>query len=178
MTRAHIALGANLGDRLTSMASALSRIGELDETVVLAVSRVYESEAWPDADASVFANAVAVVETGLAADALLEALHEIEEALGRERGTPNAPRSIDLDIILFGSEEWDTPALQIPHPRFQEREFVTRPLLEVDARATLPDGSPAAPAAVLVGRIVKELGALPGFEHMTHGPGSRAQYTD
>lgn len=167
MTCAHIALGANLGDRLSSLSSALVRIGEIAQTDVTAVSRVYESEPWPDVSAPAYANCVAVLETTLAADTLLEALHEIEEALGRERSVPNAPRTIDIDIILFGDETWDTPVLQIPHPRFLEREFVMVPLLEVDPRAELPDGSRVESTSVKVGRIMRELGAVPGFEDIT-----------
>lgn len=169
MTRAYVALGGNVGDRLAALASALKLIDDLDDTAVLGVSRVYESEAWPDAGDPAFANAIAVIETGLEADVLLGLLQGIEDALGRERGVRNAPRTIDLDIILFGDEEWDAPALTIPHPRFLEREFVVGPLLEVDPDATLPDGSPVAGVRVSAGRITGVLGLVPGFEDITHG---------
>jgi 2-amino-4-hydroxy-6-hydroxymethyldihydropteridine diphosphokinase len=170
MTRAYIGLGSNLGDRLETLASALSAVDALEDTAVLAVSQVYESEAWPDASAPPFANAVAVVETSLEADVLLRLMGEIEAGLGRETGSRNAPRTVDLDIVLFGDEEWDGPEVVIPHPRFQEREFVVRPLLEVDPLVIMPDGSPVSDHKVAVGRITGTLGMLPGFEDVTQGP--------
>ena len=170
MTRAYIGLGANLGERLHTLAAALRAIDELPGTSVVAVSRVYESEAWPDPDAPPFANAVAVVETAFEADVLLRLMKEIEAQLGRESAGPNAPRPIDLDIILFGDEEWTGPELVIPHPRFTEREFVLLPLLEVDPLVTMPDNSPICADGVTVGRITGTLGMLPGFAGITHGP--------
>ena len=170
MTRAYIGLGANLGDRLETMAGALKAIDDLEDTAVVAVSEVYESEAWPDASAPPYANAVAVLETGLEADVLLRLMQEIERALGRTPGSENAPRVIDLDLVLFGDEEWTGPDVVIPHPRFEEREFVVRPLLEADPLVSMPDGSPIRVDKVRVGRITGALGLLPGFEDVTQGP--------
>lgn len=170
MTKAYIALGANVGDRVATLATALARLDALEDVRVAAVSRVYESEAWPDATDPAFANAVAVVETGLEADVLMRLASEIETDLGRQPGPRNAPRPIDLDIILFGDEEWDGPELLVPHPRFLEREFVVRPLLEVDPLVTMPDGGGVPVDQVSAGWITGDLGALPGFEGITRGP--------
>lgn len=170
MTRAYIGMGANLGERLHTLAGALGAIDALPETAVVAVSRVYESESWPDPTAPRYANAVAVLETALEADVLLRLMKEIETDLGRADAPRNAPRTLDLDIVLFGDEEWESPDLVIPHPRFPEREFVVRPLLEVDPLVSLPDGSPVGDDRVSVGRITGALGTIPGFEDVTRSP--------
>lgn len=170
MTRAYVGLGANLGDRLENIAAALRAIDDLEDTAVVAVSEVYESEAWPDPAAPAYANAVAVVETELSADTLLRLMGEIEAALGRAPDARNASRPIDLDIILFGDEEWDGPEVVIPHPRFLERDFVVRPLLEVDPLVVMPDGSAVCDDKVAVGRITGVLGLVPGYEDVTRGP--------
>lgn len=178
MTRAYIGLGANLGERLHTLSEALKRVDDLPETAVVAVSRVYESEPWPDPADPPFANAVAVVETALEADVLLRLMGEIEEALGREPAPANAPRPVDLDIIIFGDEEWTGPELVIPHPRFAEREFVVLPLLEVDPLVTLPDGSPVSAENVRVGRVTRLLGVLPGFADITHARADAGEAED
>jgi len=170
MTRAYVGLGANLGDRLATIASALRAIDELESTAVVAVSEVYESEAWPDPSAPAYANAVAVVETELSARTLMRLMGEIETVLGRVPDVRNAPRPIDLDLILYGDEEWEGPEVVVPHPRFLEREFVVRPLLEVDPLVTMPDGSAVTADKVAVGRITGVLGMVPGFEDVTRGP--------
>jgi 2-amino-4-hydroxy-6-hydroxymethyldihydropteridine diphosphokinase len=171
VTRAYIGLGSNLGERLHTLADALRAVDELPETAVVAVSRVYESESWPDPSAPPYANAVAVAETALQADVLLRLMKEIEADLGRAPGPRNAPRTVDLDIVLFGDEEWEGTELVIPHPRLAEREFVVRPLLEVDPLVTMPDGTPICDDRVSVGRITGTLGTLPGFADLTRGPG-------
>lgn len=174
MTRAYIGLGANLGDRIATLTAALARIDALEEVRVASVSRVYESEAWPDAADPAFANAVAVVETGLEADVLMRLMEEIETDLGREPGPRNAPRPIDLDLILFGDEEWDSPHMVVPHPRFLEREFVVRPLLEVDPLVSTPDGAGIPVDRILGGWVTGDLGVLPGFEDVTRSPAADA----
>ncbi len=167
MTRAYVALGGNVGDRVHMLAEALRAIDESPGVRVLAVSRVYESESWPDLSESPYANAVTLVETSLQADAFLRLLKELESRLGREPGPPNAARVIDLDIVLFGREEWASPALTIPHPRLLEREFVVVPLLEVDPDARLPDGKRITSEGASEGRITGVLGVLPCFEEVT-----------
>ncbi len=168
---AYIGLGSNLGDRIATLGAALDALDGLPNTSLVAVSQVYETEPWGVADQPRYANAVARVDTGLATDQLLAALHDIEDSLGRVRGERYGARTIDLDILLFGDEEWDAPELVIPHPRLAEREFVVRPLLEIAPHVRLPDGSAPDPRAAREGRIVTALGPVPGFEHLTVSPG-------
>ncbi|TDB38292.1 MAG: 2-amino-4-hydroxy-6-hydroxymethyldihydropteridine diphosphokinase [Actinobacteria bacterium] len=173
-TLVYIALGSNLGDRAGNLAAALSAIGGLPDTEGLAVSRVYESEPWGGVEQPGYANAVAVVSTELSADQLLSALQEVEESLGRVRAERFGPRTIDLDILLFGDEEWVRPDLTIPHPRMLEREFVVVPLLEVDPDAKMPDGSSVGRQHATLGRITGVLGAVPGFSRVTVVSGDAA----
>ncbi len=167
----YIGLGSNLGDRPATLAAALDALDRLPGTSLVAVSQAYETEPWGVADQPRYANAVAHVDTGLTADQLLAALHDIEDSLGRSRGERYGARTIDLDILLFGDEEWDAPDLVVPHPRLAEREFVVRPLLEIAPDVRLPDGSALDPRAAREGRIVAALGPVPGFEHLTIAPG-------
>jgi hypothetical protein len=111
-----------------------------------------------------FANAVAHIEFQGEADSLLEVLKDIEERLGREPGDRYGPRLIDLDILLFGGEEWVTPDLTIPHPRLLERDFVVYPLLEIEPDIAMPDGTPITRQHATEGRIVGDLGPIAGFE--------------
>ncbi len=166
-TLAYIGLGSNLGDRSGNLAAALSAIGELPDTEGLAVSRVYESEPWGGVEQPVYANAVAVISTEMRADQLLSALQDIEESLGRVRAELNGPRVIDLDLLLFGDEEWARSDLTIPHPRMLERAFVVVPLLEVDPDVKMPDGSPVQRVRATLGPITGVLGAVPGFSRVT-----------
>lgn len=173
-TLAYIGLGSNLGDRPENLAEALRAIGEIPATEGLAVSRVYESEPWGGVEQPAYANAVAVVATELQADQLLAALQNIEESLGRVREERYGPRTIDLDILLFGDEEWVRPDLTIPHPRIRERAFVVVPLLEVDPKVVMPDGLPLLPERATLGRITGVLGAVPGFARATVSAGYEA----
>lgn len=161
MTDVFIALGSNLGHRIRYLSRALHEIADLPDTNVIEVSRAYESEPWGVEDQPPFANAVALVRTTFRADQLLESLLQIEDRLGRTRETPHGPRTIDLDILLFGDEEWDTPELVVPHPRMAVRDFVITPLLEIAPDATWPDGSPITRERVSVGRITQDLGPIP-----------------
>lgn len=161
--RVHLGLGSNMGDRMSNLAAAVAAIGRLSDTVVVAVSHAYESEAWPDACDPLYANAVAIVDTALALPALLAELRDIEAALGRPHDEArNAPRAIDIDILLAGDEEWDRPDLVVPHPRMRERDFVITPLLEVSPHLTWPDGTAVTRDDVRVGRVTATLGALGG----------------
>lgn len=169
MRRIHIGLGSNLGDRVANLRAALERLDALDSTEVHAVSHVYESESWPDPGHPSYANAAAVLETGFTAPDLLEACKQIEADLGREPAGPNAPRPIDIDILLSGDEEWDLPDLVVPHPRMLERAFVVVPLLDVDPHVRMPDGSPLTAEDASQGRVLGMLGPVPGFEERTWG---------
>lgn len=130
--RVYVGLGANLGDRGEAMLQALQRMAVLPQTRLVAVSPLYSS-APVDATGPDYLNAVAALETGLSAPAFLEALQALELAAGRERPYRNAPRTLDLDIVLWGQARIDTPTLVVPHPRMYERAFVLRPLAQLDA---------------------------------------------
>jgi 2-amino-4-hydroxy-6-hydroxymethyldihydropteridine diphosphokinase len=166
MTDAFIGLGSNMGDRVAHLAGALRALDELVGTRVSRVSEVYESEPWGVTEQPRFANAVAKVRTTLRADQLLHYLQDIEEELGRVRSSRYGPRTIDLDLLLFGDEEWSTDELTVPHPRLAEREFVVAPLLAIAPDARWPDGTPIERGRAREGRIVASLGVIPGFDEL------------
>ena len=134
---AYIGVGANLGDASANVDDALARLGALDGCSVLAASAKYRT-APIDSSGDDYVNAVACIDTALSAPALLAALHGIELAHGRERPYRNAPRTLDLDILLYGDEQIDLPSLHVPHPRMLERAFVLVPLLEIAPGVTVP----------------------------------------
>jgi 2-amino-4-hydroxy-6-hydroxymethyldihydropteridine diphosphokinase len=128
--RVVVALGSNVGDRRAHLDFAVSKLRTLFTN--LAVSRYYNTvPVGVSGPQAMFLNAAAAGETTLSARALLDALLAIEEERGRERPYPNAPRSLDLDLILFGEVVIEEPGLIVPHPRFRERRFVLEPLAEV-----------------------------------------------
>jgi 2-amino-4-hydroxy-6-hydroxymethyldihydropteridine diphosphokinase len=132
-----VGLGANLGDREASLARALGLLGEMAD--VVAVSSVRETEPWGLADQPPFLNAVAALETELTARELLDELLDIERRLGRTRGGPRyGPRTIDLDILVYGDEVIDERGLTVPHPRLHERRFALEPLQELDPDLVVP----------------------------------------
>ncbi|MES2015017.1 MAG: 2-amino-4-hydroxy-6-hydroxymethyldihydropteridine diphosphokinase [Pseudomonadota bacterium] len=137
---AYIGIGANLGDASANVDDALARMKALG--VMLAASSKYRT-APIDSSGDDYINAVACLDTPLAAPALLAALHEIELAHGRERPYRNAPRTLDLDILLYGDQVVDLPSLHVPHPRMLERAFVLVPLLEIAPAAIVPGHGPA-----------------------------------
>lgn len=129
--KAAIAIGSNLGDRTAHIEFAITRLRELLRD--LRVSPIIETEPVdvPDEQPR-YLNAVVVGETDLEPEALLDELTAIELARGRRREFRNAARTLDLDIILYGDRIIRTPALEVPHPRFREREFVLGPLAELE----------------------------------------------
>ena len=129
--RAAIALGSNIEDPEGQVTRAFDEIASLPGTRVLARSRLHRTKPVGYANQPDFVNAVVLVETTLAPRALLDALLAIERRHGRVRTIPNGPRTLDLDIILYGDRVVDEPGLTIPHPRAREREFVMAPLREV-----------------------------------------------
>jgi 2-amino-4-hydroxy-6-hydroxymethyldihydropteridine diphosphokinase len=139
VTVAYIGLGANLGDREANLRAALERLAELGP---LRVSSFRETDPVGVIDQPRFVNAVAELETDLSARDLLERLLEIERQLGRVRSREErwGPRTIDLDLLLYGDEVIDEPGLTVPHPRLAERRFVLEPLHELDPGLVLPDG--------------------------------------
>ena len=140
---AYIGIGANLGDARAAVADALLRLAATDGVTLLAASSVYRT-APIDSSGPDYLNAVASIDTTLAAPALLAALHAIEQAHGRERPYRNAPRTLDLDILLYGDAVIDLPALHVPHPRMLARAFVLVPLLEIAPDVVVPGHGPAA----------------------------------
>jgi 2-amino-4-hydroxy-6-hydroxymethyldihydropteridine diphosphokinase len=139
--RAAIALGSNLGDRLANLQSARDRIRALDGMTEPTVqSAVYETSPVDcETGARNFYNAVIEIGFKKSADALFEALQKIEQALGRERNHErNVSRTIDLDLLYFGSERRDDALLQLPHPRMTERKFVLQPLCDIAPDLRLP----------------------------------------
>lgn len=133
---AYVALGANLGDARAAVSSALQALNHLPSTRVTRASSLYRTAPW-EAHGPDFINAVAEVETGLNAPALLAELQALELAAGRERPYVNAPRTLDLDVLLYGEGRIDSSKLTVPHPRMWERAFVLVPLAEV-APARVP----------------------------------------
>lgn len=136
MATAYLGLGGNLGDRDASLARALELLEE--HLGIDAVSSVYESEPVGYTAQPEFLNMVVRVQTALSPRDLLEVLHGVEHVLGRERHFRNAPRVIDVDLLLYDGQMLDEPGLTIPHPRMLERDFVLRPLVEMDPELRHP----------------------------------------
>ena len=134
---AWIGLGANLGDARAALRSAIASLGELPQTRVRAQSSVYRT-APVDASGPDYFNAVAELATRLAPQALLEALQAIERRHGRERSFRNAPRTLDLDLLLYGDDIIATATLTVPHPRLHQRAFVLAPLAELRPETLVP----------------------------------------
>jgi len=132
-----IGIGANLGDARGNVADALTRLGRQSGCRLLGSSSLWRT-APVDSSGDDYINAVAVIATSLEAHVLLATLHAIESAHGRERPYRNAPRTLDLDLLLYGDEIIHTPALTVPHPRMHERAFVLAPLLEVAPETVIP----------------------------------------
>jgi 2-amino-4-hydroxy-6-hydroxymethyldihydropteridine diphosphokinase len=143
-TFAYIGLGANLGEREVAIAEALRRLDRDGETSVLSSTVPIETEPVGYEDQPRFLNAAAKLATTRSPRALLELLLEIERVLGRVRGEgPRyGPRTIDLDLLLYGEETIEGPALQVPHPRLHERRFVLEPLAELDPALVVPGRGP------------------------------------
>ncbi len=129
---AYIGLGANLAGPRAQLAAAFDELARLPATRLVARSSLYRSAPLGFAEQPDFVNAVARIETGLAPEALLAALHGIEARHGRERSFRNAPRTLDLDLLLYGGETIARDGLAVPHPRMHERAFVLAPLVELD----------------------------------------------
>ncbi len=140
---AFIGLGANLGATHATIIDAFDALARLADTRLVGRSSLYESAPIGYPSQPDFINAVAKVETTLAPTALLDGLLEIERRFGRQRSFPNAPRVLDLDLLLYGNLVLHLPALTLPHPRMHERAFVLIPLVEVCAGIEIPGHGPA-----------------------------------
>src|SRR5215211_6744551 len=136
MAKAYIGLGSNLGDRMTTLRTAIERFESLGR--VTSVSSLYKTEPVGYLEQPSFLNAVVALETALAPADLLRALLGIERDLGRARSFPNAPRTLDLDLLLVDNVILDTPELTLPHPRQHRRAFVLFPLAELNPEMVHP----------------------------------------
>ena len=158
--RAAIALGSNLEEPRAQVERAFDEIAALPQTKLIACSALYRTAPVGYVDQPAFVNACALVETALAPRALLEALLAIERGHGRVREIPNGPRTLDLDIVLYGSTTLHEPGLAIPHPRAHERAFVLAPLIDAWPDAVIPGQGPAAEClARIAGQAVERITA-------------------
>ena len=138
VTTAYIALGSNVGDRRQTIHEALLVLAERGDVDVTATSRLRETEPVGGPLQGPYFNAVAEIRTALSAHCLLQVLQEIEDRFGRERTVRWGPRTLDLDLLLYGDEVIETGELQVPHPRMHERRFVLEPLCEIAPGARHP----------------------------------------
>jgi 2-amino-4-hydroxy-6-hydroxymethyldihydropteridine diphosphokinase len=139
VTRAYVGLGANLGDRERTLRDAVDALGAEDGIGVVAVSTLRETDPVGVGDQPRFVNGVVALDTTLAARELLDRLLAIEQRFGRVRVLgEHGPRTLDLDLLLYGDEELDEPGLTVPHPRLHERRFVLEPLAELAPGLVVP----------------------------------------
>ncbi len=137
--RVFVGLGANLGDAVHSVGEALLQLADLPHTQLVAASSLYRS-APLDAEGPDYVNAVAELRTELEPEPLLAQLQALEQRFGRQRSQRNAPRTLDLDLLLFGDRRIALPALSVPHPRLYQRAFVLAPLAEIAPGLACPGG--------------------------------------
>ena len=130
--KVYVGLGSNLGERESMIRLALEDLSRLPETQLVRASSLYDTEPVGEVDQPNFLNAVAQLETGLSARQLMWNLRLIEKRLGRVRTQRWGPRTIDLDLLLYGDEVIDEPELRVPHPELTQRSFVLVPLVELD----------------------------------------------
>lgn len=139
MPRAYIGLGANLGDRERTLRLAVDRLGQREAVEVVAVSELRETEPVGVVDQPRFLNGAVAVDTALTPRALLDVLLEVERGLGRVRdGERWGPRTVDLDLLLYGDLSVEEPGLSVPHPHLHERRFALEPLAELDPELEIP----------------------------------------
>lgn len=150
---AYIGVGSNLGDSAATVRRALRALSDLTATRCELCSSLYRSAPVGPQDQPDFVNAVAAVVTRLGAPELLLELHALETAAGRERGAERwGPRTLDLDLLVFGSQIIDAPGIVVPHPRIAERNFVLLPLAEIAPCLEIPGRASAARLAAAVSR--------------------------
>jgi 2-amino-4-hydroxy-6-hydroxymethyldihydropteridine diphosphokinase len=144
-TVALVGLGGNVGDAATTLRQALQELEALPNTHLLRASKLYRSQAWGRTDQPDFINAVAMLQTGLGARELLDAMLGIEHDAGRDRRAAErwGPRTLDLDLLLYGDAVIDEPGLHVPHPHLHERSFALVPLVEIAPDAMIPGIGPA-----------------------------------
>lgn len=168
MVRAYVGLGSNLDDPERQLRRALEALAQLPQTRLAGCSRFYRSAPLGPQDQPDYINAVAALETTLEAEALLDALQAIESAQGRVRLRRWGPRTLDLDLLLYGDAVLATPRLTVPHPGLAERNFVLYPLADLAPEMVLPDGR--ALTDLLKQCDAAGLEALDPRRHTTTGP--------
>ena len=159
MHTAFIGLGSNLGRPEAQLRRAIAALAELPETRLAAASALYRSAPVGHADQPDFVNAVAQLSTALTPPVLLAALLGIEKRFGRERSFRNAPRTLDLDLLLYDAQILAGPGLELPHPRMHQRAFVLAPLVEIAPDCEIPGKGPA--AALLAACADQSVAKLP-----------------
>ncbi|MGD8108152.1 2-amino-4-hydroxy-6-hydroxymethyldihydropteridine diphosphokinase [Pantoea sp. FN0302] len=148
MTRVYLALGSNLADPLHQVRNALDALDAIPQTQRVAVSSFYRTPPYGPPDQPDYLNAAVALDTALSPEALLDHTQRIELEQGRERKAERwGPRTLDLDILLFGDRVLHTPRLTVPHYDMHNRAFMLVPLLEIAPQARLPDGHPLAAVA-------------------------------
>jgi 2-amino-4-hydroxy-6-hydroxymethyldihydropteridine diphosphokinase len=140
MIHAYVGLGSNLGDREGTLRAAVGRLRNVPETKVLRLSTLRNTEPVGYVDQPRFLNGAVELETGLSARGLLDVLLELEQAFGRNRAAvaPQGPRTLDLDLLLYGEAVIDEPGLEVPHPRLHERRFALEPLADLNPALEVP----------------------------------------
>jgi 2-amino-4-hydroxy-6-hydroxymethyldihydropteridine diphosphokinase len=141
-TTAFVGIGSNLGDREAHLSRAIELLSAEDDIEVTAVSQIRETEPVGPVEQGLFLNGALRVETVLAPRELLDCLLDVEQRLGRVRRERFGPRTIDLDLLLYGDEVVDEPGLTVPHPRLTERRFALEPLADLDPGLTIPGSGP------------------------------------
>ena len=157
MSLAYVALGANLDDPVAQLTCAMASLGQLPQTTLIAASSLYRTAPVGVTGQPDYVNAVCALQTGLTPEALLDALLGIEAQFGRRRDYHYAPRTLDLDLLLFDAATRDSPQLTLPHPRMHLRAFVLAPLVEIAPDCRIPGRGTAAAwlAAASMQRIEK-----------------------
>ena len=158
MIAAYVGIGSNQGNARANVLAAFDELARLPDTFLTARSPLYRSAPLDAPGQPDYVNAVASLDTELSAAQLLDALQGIEQRHGRERPYPNAPRTLDLDLLTYGDMALTSPMLTLPHPRMHQRAFVLRPLLDLDPRAEVPGRGRAADLlAACAGQRVERL---------------------
>jgi 2-amino-4-hydroxy-6-hydroxymethyldihydropteridine diphosphokinase len=147
-----LSLGSNLGDRENNLQGAVDALRDTPDVKVVDVSPVYATEpVHAPPDSGEYLNIVVLADSTLSVDTLLDRAHAIEQAFGRVRGEPGAPRTLDVDLITYGNKAIETDELTVPHPRAHERAFVLAPWLDIEPEAVLPGRGPVADLLRAVG---------------------------
>jgi 2-amino-4-hydroxy-6-hydroxymethyldihydropteridine diphosphokinase len=150
--RAFVGIGSNLGDREATLDDAIALLRAHPEIEVVAVSTLHETEPWGPVEQPRYLNGAVAIDTRLQPRELLGVLLDVERRLGRVRVERFGPRTIDLDLLLYGDAVLDEPGLEVPHPRLHERAFALEPLRELDPQLVVPGHGP-------VTRLLAELEA-------------------